>query len=440
MGMASSTRTDQQDNPSEQPLEKPLGFWSVWSLIAGIMIGSGIFTLPAVMAKIGLISFAGWIFTAAGALLLGFVFARLASRTARSGSVFVYAHEAFGELPGFMSGWAYWCGYWISIPTLATAFVGYLTVFSAGLAENSNLQMISALALIWALIGINMISIKATGRFQLITMLLKILPLLAIIAAGFMVGKAENLPPANPDNISVFAALAGASIAAMWAFSGIEAGATPAGNIKDPKRTVPRAIFFAIISVGTIYIAAMYAVMRLVPYESLVSSVSPFADAATVFGDNGPMLIAIGAMIAIAGSLNGIILVTGQMPMAMAVNKLAPEIFSRVSPSGSPRFSLLVCGILGSLLLFMNFSGGDLLEVFETLLTMSMFMYLLPLFVSCLAEMKHSLRSFGVVLAALAAGYSAFTIFGAGWQSMLWGSVLLIVGLGFYGVMRVSNA
>ncbi len=434
-----SCQSPLMSEPTKTHQEKPLGFWSVWSLIAGIMIGSGIFTLPAIMAKIGLISFAGWIFTAAGALLLGFVFARLARRTERSGSVFVYAHDAFGELPGFMSGWAYWCGYWISIPTLATAFVGYLTVFSGTLADSSALQMISALVLIWALIGINMISIKATGRFQLVTMVLKILPLLAIIAAGFFVGKSENLPPANPGNISLFEALAAASIAAMWAFSGIEAGATPAGNIKDPKRTVPRAILFAIISVGAIYIAAMYAVMRLVPYGELVDSVSPFADAAKALGPSGPTLIAIGAMIAIAGSLNGIILVTGQMPMAMAVNKLAPEIFSRVSPSGSPRFSLLVCGILGSLLLLMSFSGGDLLEVFETLLTMSMFMYLLPLFVSCLAEMKHSLRSFGVVLAALAAGYSAFTIFGAGTESMIWGSLLLLVGLGVYGVMKVTR-
>jgi len=301
-----------------------------------------------------------------------------------------------------------------------------------------------------------MISIKATGRFQLITMLLKILPLLAIIIAGFLLGETENLPPRNPGNISVFEALATASIAAMWAFSGIEAGATPAGNIQNAKHTVPRAIFFAVVSVGLIYIAAMFAVMRLVPYETLKDSVSPFAVAATVFGPSGPQLIAIGAMVAIAGSLNGIILVTGQMPMAMAVNKLAPASFAKVSQSGSPRFSLLICGILGSLLLLMNFSGagrlgeilyfmnfssGGLLQIFETLLTMSMFMYLLPLFVSCLAEMKHSLqaKNLGVFLALLAAAYSVFTIFGAGIASMLWGSLLLLIGLCFYVLIKSTR-
>jgi len=442
------------DKSNEVKEQKPLGFWSVWSLIAGIMIGSGIFFLPSEMANQGLISFAGWVFTAFGAMVLAFVFARLSTRTERSGGVFVYAQDAFGEFAGFMSGWAYWCGYWISIPTLATAFVGYLTVLSPyiayylpftadwlpGLSDDPANKLYWALALMWGLIGINMISLKSAGRFQLITMLLKILPLLVIIFAGFTMGSPDNLPPVNPGKIGFIEALAAASITAMWAFSGIEAGATPAGNIKDPKRTIPRAIFFAVISVGIIYIAAMYAVMRLVPYETLIGSERPFSDAAAVLGNWGPLLIAIGALIAMAGSLNGIILVTGQMPMALAINNLFPKIFAGGADTGTPRASLLLCGVLATALLLLSFADGNLLDLFKKLLTMSMFMYLLPLFVSCLAEMKHSLRSFGVVLAALAAAYSAFTIFGAGWESMLWGSLLLLVGVGVYGLMKVTRA
>lgn len=428
-------------NSAQNDTERPLGFWSVWALIAGIMIGSGIFALPASMAKLGLISFVGWVFTAIGAMLLGFVFARLASRTDRSGGVYIYAHDAFGDLSGFISGWAYWCGYWISIPTLATAFVGYLLAFTPGLAESIPFKLGSALALMWILIGINMISLKATGRLQLITMLLKIIPLIVIIIAGFAIGDNQNLPPNNPQGISFMSALAASAIAAMWAFSGIEAGATPAGNIENPKRTVPRAIFFAIISVAIIYIAAMFAVMRLVPYETLVESEKPFYDAAQFLGPSGSYLIATGAMVAIAGSLNGIILVTGQMPMAMAVDKFAPAIFAQGQGSGTPRASLLLCGILGSLLLIMNFSKGNLLQVFDKLLLMSMFMYLLPLFISCLAEMEHSLnaKNGGAVLAFLAAGYSAFTINGAGAASMMWGGVLLFIGLFVYMIMKFTR-
>jgi len=422
----------------QKPTQKPLGFWTVWSLIAGIMIGSGIFFLPAEMAKLGMISFAGWIFTTIGALLLAFVFARLARRTDRSGGVYVYGQEGFGDFAGFLSGWAYWCGYWISIPTLATAFVGYLTVFFPGISDNASMKLMCALALIWGLILINMVSLKSAGRFQLSTMVLKILPLLVIIFAGIAIGSAENLPPTNPTGVSFIQALAASSIAAMWAFSGIEAGATPAGNITDPKRTIPRAIFFAVVSVAVIYITAMYAVMRLVPYEVLITSERPFSDAAAGLGSWAPPLIAIGALIAMAGSLNGIILVTGQMPMAMAVDKLAPAIFAEGEQTGTPRASLLLCGALGTALLLMSFADGDLLSLFTKLLTMSMFMYLLPLFISCLAETKHSLNTtkIGALLALLAAGYSLFTIFGAGTESMIWGSLLLLAGLPIYVWMK----
>lgn len=426
-------------SPVKSNHSKPLGFWSVWSLIAGIMIGSGIFFLPADLAQLGMISFAGWIFTSIGAILLAFVFARLARRTERSGGVYIYAQDAFGDFTGFLSGWAYWCGYWISIPTLATAFVGYLTVFFPDLSDDPEMKLNAAMTVIWGLIGINMISLKSAGRFQLLTMVLKIMPLLVIIGAGLVLGNAENLPPANPKNVSFIQALAASAITAMWAFSGIEAGATPAGNITNPKRTIPRAIFFAVISVAFIYISAMYAVMRLVPYEVLVASERPFSDAAAVLGSWGPPLIAIGALIAMAGSLNGIILVTGQMPMAMAIDNLAPKIFARGKQTGTPRASLLLCGVLASVLMVMSFSDGDLLSLFKKLLTMSMFMYLLPLFVSCLAEMKNSLKSFGVVIAALAAAYSAFTIFGAGNESMLWGTLLLFAGVPVYTVMKMRG-
>ncbi len=417
---------------------KALGFWTVWSLIAGIMIGSGIFFLPSDMAKLGMISFTGWIFTTFGAILLALVFARLAQRSQRSGGVYVYAQDAFGDFTGFVSGWAYWCGYWISIPTIATAFVGYLTVFFPALETNVQMKLLTALSLIWLLILLNMRSLRSAGRFQLITMLLKIMPLLVIIFAGFALGDSENLPPNNPGNIGFFEALAAASITAMWAYSGIEAGATPAGNIKDPQTTIPRAILFAVLSVAVIYIAAMYAVMRLVPYEALIGSERPFSDAAAVLGSWGPGLIAIGALIAMLGSLNGIILVTGQMPMAMALNNLAPKIFAGGASTGTPRASLLLCAVLATILLCMSFSDGDLLSVFKKLLTMSMFMYLLPLFISCIAEFKHSFehKNIGVLIALLAAAYSLFTIFGAGAESMVWGKLLLLAGLPVFFWMK----
>ena len=130
---------------------KPLGFWTCWSLTVGIMIGSGIFLLPALLAPYGLMSFAGWSLTAGGSICLALVIARLSSRTNRSGGVYIYAQDAFGNLPGFLVAWGYWVAYWIAIPAIAIAFVGYLGVFFPVLKTSIMGQALSALALIWGL-------------------------------------------------------------------------------------------------------------------------------------------------------------------------------------------------------------------------------------------------------------------------------------------------
>ena len=121
--------THSQDN-----LSKPLGFWSCWSLTVGIMIGSGVFLLPSVLAPYGTLSFAGWLLTGGGSVLLALVFARLATRTRQSGGVYIYTRDAFGDLPSFIVAWGYWTCYWIAIPAMAIAFV---VAFSSQPAEGA---------------------------------------------------------------------------------------------------------------------------------------------------------------------------------------------------------------------------------------------------------------------------------------------------------------
>jgi APA family basic amino acid/polyamine antiporter len=107
---------------------KTLGFWSCWALAVGTMIGSGILLVPASLAPYGLLSVAGWLISAAGAIAIILVFARLAGRTTRDGGPYVYVQEAFGDIAGFLMAWNYWIGFWVSIPIVAIAFVGYLGI------------------------------------------------------------------------------------------------------------------------------------------------------------------------------------------------------------------------------------------------------------------------------------------------------------------------
>ena len=128
---------------------KPLGFWACWSLTVGVMVGSGIFLLPSVLAPFGTLSFLGWVVTAGGSILIALVFARLSSRITKSGSVYVYSRDAFGDLPGFLIAWSYWTSYWVAIPGGAIAFVGYLSVFHPDLSDSRLMQLGIGLVVIW---------------------------------------------------------------------------------------------------------------------------------------------------------------------------------------------------------------------------------------------------------------------------------------------------
>lgn len=401
------------------------------------MIGSGIFLLPAILAPYGLMSFAGWALTAFGSICLALVIARLSGRTTRSGGVYVYAQEAFGALPGFLVAWGYWAAYWISIPAIAIAFVGYLGVFFPALKGSTLGQALAALALIWGLTLINMKSLKGAGFVQVLMTALKTIPLGVIIGLGFIIGEKTNLPAVNPGNHAFIPTLATTAILTMWAFSGLEAGTIAAADVKNAKRTIPRAILFGTLTVAFIYIASTFAVMRLVPAEMLVQSTSPFADAAQGLGAWGPYLIALGALIATAGSLNGVIFVTGQMPVALALDGLAPKIFKVKNQNDGPRLSLLLGSALGSILLMMNYSNG-LIAMFTFLAMMSTLAVLVPLLFSAAAELKHSWKSSRgwAGIAGLAFLYSVFAILGSGFVVIAWGIVLLLAGLPVYYAMK----
>jgi len=430
--MSDTTKTD-DEALAGKPTHSAIGFWGCWSLVVGIMIGSGIFMLPAVLAPYGLMGFSGWLVTAGGSVLLALVLGRLAHRTTRTGGPIAYAHDAFGDLTGFLVAWGYWASYWIGIPAIAIAFVGYLTVFIPALEGSAVGQAGCGLALIWGLGLISMHGIRDASFVQLVMTVLKLIPIFLVIGIGFFTGDVANLPEANPSGGSFLSVLAITALLTMWAFAGLEAGTVPAGDVRDAARTVPRATIIGTITVAVIYIAATAAVMLVVPAADLVNSTSPFSDAARILGPWGPGLIAVGAMISTAGALNGTILLSGQLPMAVALDGLAPAALGRRNKGGAPQFSLLLSLGLGSILLVANYSRG-LVGAFTFLLMMSTVCLLLPLLVSALAELRHSWRSArGWAVIALAAGaYSAFAVLGSGLEVLVWGAVLILAGLPAY--------
>lgn len=420
---------------------KPLGFWSCWSLVVGCMIGSGVFMLPTVLAPYGLLSFGGFVMAAVGALALGLTFARLAARTSASGGNYLYVREAFGDLIGYVIGWSWWISWAIAIPVVAIAFVGYLTVLAPALAGSTIGQAASALALIWMLTFINVRGLKDASIVQIIMTVLKLAPLLAIIALGVAAGAPENLPAFNPTDAPILPTLAAVALIAFWPFTGFEAVTAPAGAVHDPTNTIPRALVAGMFAVALIYLVAVLAVMMLVPADTLEHSAAPFAEAARGLGAWGPPFIAIGALIATAGTLNGVIFCCGQIPMAVARDALAPAALAATNRGGAPYVSLLFSSAVGSALLLLNYSRG-LVGAYTFLLMMATATALLPYLFAALAEIKHSWKSATgwASVALIGGGYALFALIGSGAEVLIWGGALTIAGVPLYFLSRRRTA
>lgn len=396
----------------------------------GVMIGSGVFLLPAALAPYGGVSFLGWLLSSAGAIVIALALGRLAARTEKPGGPYTYAHDAFGPLAGFIVAWGYWLGVVFATTAIAVAFAGYAGAVFPFLGASSVTQALVAGALIIILTAVNVKGVAEAASMQLLTTILKIIPLIIIIIVGVFAGSSENLPPFNPTEKPLGGALAATALLTMWAFLGLEAAVIPAGDVRDPKRTIPRAVIAGTVFAAVIYIASTAAVMVLLPMDKLAQSTAPFADAAYPLGLFGGPLIAIGALISTAGSVNGNILVSGQTPMAVAEDGLAPKAMARRNAGHAPATALIFSSALSIALLTLNFREG-LVAAFTFLITMSTLGTLVPYFASAAAELKHSWRSARgwALVAVVAMAFSIIAMAGAGLKTLLWGALLLLAGL-----------
>ena len=160
-----------------------LGLIGATALVMGNMIGSGVFLLPASLAPYGWNGVVGWVATIAGTLVLAWVLAQLTRARPEAVDPSGFVAEAFGELPSFLVSWVYWVSVWTAVVSIAVAGISYLTTFIPAIATTPMLPAILTVALIWAMTLVNLRGVQAAGNFQILTVLLKLLPLIAV---GFL--------------------------------------------------------------------------------------------------------------------------------------------------------------------------------------------------------------------------------------------------------------
>jgi basic amino acid/polyamine antiporter, APA family len=425
-----------------------IGLWTSTSLVIGNMIGSGVFLLPASLAAYGGISLLGWVGSSAGAIALALLFSNLSKMMPNAlGGPYAYSRAGLGDFAGFLVAWGYWISIWCTNAAIAVTFVSYLTVFLPILKTNALLSVGTGLAAVWGLTWVNTKGVKEAGRVQFITTVLKLTPLILVSLVGLFYIDLKNFVPFNISTESNFTAITATATLTLFAFLGLESATIPAGNIHEPKKTIPRATMMGTIVTILIYVMGSGTIMGMIPAIELKNSNAPFADAAAIiWGDGARYWVAAGAIVSTFGALNGWILLQGQMPMAASRDKLFPEIFRKENSKGVPGFGIIIGSVLISALMMMNFTNG-LNDTFTFMVLMTTVAVLIPYLFSATSYgvmilqnkfWKRDLIS-KLMIAILAFLFSLWAIVGSGQEIVYWGFIAILSGIPFYVWMKRAN-
>ena len=417
--------------------KRQIGLVTATALVLGNMIGSGVFLLPASLAPYGGYSLIGWLISGTGALLLAGVFYRLAKRAPRAGGPYAYSREAFGDCVGFLVAWSYWVSLVGGNAAIAVAFASYLSAIIPMIGATPLFGALAALAAIWVVTAVNIAGVRGAGMLQVVTTILKIAPLLALALFGFVHFNPHLLAP-GPHAGSPMNAISFCVAATLFAFIGVEAATIPAGHVRDPERTIPRATLLGTAIAAVVYIACTTAVMGVVPAAELAKSQAPFAEAGRLlWGGWAGLLIAGAAAISCFGALNGWVLIAGQFPQAVAKDGLFPSLFARESSLATPALGLLVAAVLASLVVLANYTHG-MIAMFTFIVLLSTLGVVVAYLFCAMADVVlahragHAMPLRDLVLACAAFAFSMWAVIGAGEDAVYWNFVLLALGIPLY--------
>ncbi len=357
-------------------------------LVAGNMIGTGIFLLPVNLASVGGIAIFGWIIATAGAAALGLVFAKLGELDPQEGGPYAYARDFLGPYVGFQTNYVYWFGNWIGNIAIAVAAVGYLSVFFPVIATPPA-SVIATAGVIWLLTYANIRGPRVVGFIETWTMSLALIPILAIALFGwFWFEPAVFKAGWNVSGGSSGHAITRAASIALWAYMGIESAAVSAGVIDNPKRNIPLATLLGLALSAVVYVLSSTVIMGIIPNAELQVSHAPFAEAAgKALGPASMVIVALCAILKSVGSLGGWMLLVGQSAKAAADDGMFPSIFARMNKYGVPGPGLIIVAVLMTVVLFATMSPS-IANQFSRIIDLAVILAVVPYIYSAVAVLK----------------------------------------------------
>lgn len=357
---------------------RKIGLFPATMLVAGNMIGAGIFMMPTVMASVGGVATLGWVVTVPGAFLMGYLFARLGQVRPKAGGPYAYARESLGDFAGFQCNLLYWFSNVVANIAIATSMTGYLAVFIPAL-KNPYIGACSTAATIWLAAFINMIGPRLVTRFETLTTLMGIGPIVLVGLGGWLFFSPSLFKAGwNPEGIGEMHAVSGAVSIMFWSFMGIESASVVAAVVDKPERNIARATMYGIVIAAFVYVLSTTAIMGIIPNEELRHSSAPFADAAMrALGPVGGVLITICAIVKAAGCLGGWTLVNAETALATARDGLFPAFFAQTDGRGVPVRGLVVVSLLMTAIVFVTISPS-IEDAFMVLADIAVLLVLTP--------------------------------------------------------------
>jgi amino acid transporter len=349
--------------------KRSLGLFELVSLGVGGTIGSGIFVVPGVAAKLsGPWSLFAWVIVAISASCVVLSLAYVSFRFTSSNSFFSLFSSVFGSRFAVTLIILYLISSVFGVSTIAAGIGQYLSYFGI-----SNVLLIE-IAVISAFCWLNISGISLSGMTENILTTLKIIPLVIIAVLLIPSINVDNFVPQTPVTVTGFLATI---IIVYWPFTGFEISAIPVEETRDPK-IIRRALILVMGIVVSLYLLLNFALIGSVGAEALAASPAPLATAAGILFDRSGTFVAIIGIVAMLSAINAYIIGTSRILQSMSARFSIPKI-QDLNRQGTPAYALMTgSAISAALLLFSN--------QFAQLATISVITTLIPYIFFCLAS------------------------------------------------------
>lgn len=407
------------------------------------MMGSGIIMLPTKLAEVGTMSVLSWVVTVFGAMTLAYCFAQCGMFSRKDGGMGGYSEYSFGKSGNFLANYSYGVSLLIANGAIAISAVGYAAqLFDKTLSPI--MVCIFTIATLWLATVLNFGGARITGKLSSFTVWGVIIPVFVIGIFGWhWFSGAMYVESWNPNHLSFFDGISHSISITLWAFLGLESAAANQDAVENPKRNVPLACLGGTVAVAIIYIISTNVMAGIVPNADLLHSNAPFGLAFARMFNPAIGKVVMGLMvISCFGSLLGWQFTIAQVFRSSALEGYFPSLFKDELENGTPLKGMVVITIVQSLLTLMTISP-TLSKQFDIMVNLAVVTNIIPYLLS-MASVKNLQIIEGAdpvkakvtnFIALLASIYSLYALYTAGFEAMMYGSIVTFAGWTFYGMV-----